>query len=79
MSNAGHGTKTLSIRASIFDLSVWKRIATVQGLTFNRWAVNALNDQALLDQALLRERRSIDDQAALDAALLKERRDADSD
>jgi hypothetical protein len=42
---------------------VWKSVAGRLGLPFNRWARRALNEQAELDLALLRERELLDPEA----------------
>lgn len=44
-----------SVRARSEEWSLWSAVAARLGVTLNAWARRALNDQAELDLALLRE------------------------
>jgi hypothetical protein len=44
-----------ALRAFDREFDLWKRIAALRGLSFNAWARKSLNDQAALDEVLLRE------------------------
>jgi predicted HicB family RNase H-like nuclease len=39
-------TRTLSLRATHLQLATWKAAAVTQGVSFNKWALSALDGQA---------------------------------
>lgn len=46
---------TPTLRADDREVATWRRIAESVGDSFNAWARRSLNEQAALDEALLRE------------------------
>lgn len=48
--------KVVSLKVPAETHETWKAQARAQGMSFNSWAISALNDQVSLDAALERER-----------------------
>ena len=53
-------TKTSGIRCDELEEATWKATAERLGESFNQWARRALNEQAALDAALLKERDAVE-------------------